>query len=473
MTETQMTKIVATLGPATSSLEKIRELAAAGVNAFRFNFSHGDYQTHEANFKAVRKVARENKTYYSILADMQGPKLRVGDFENGHILLKEGQSFRLDMNPALGDEKRVSLLHKEIYAVLKKGMVLLLNDGQIRLMVKSFGKDYINTTVLIGGELSNHKGVNVPDVALPISALTQKDKKDLDFALKLGVDWICLSFVQQPEDVLMAKKIIKNKAGIIVKIEKPTALNYLDEIITLTDAVMVARGDLGVECPIESVPILQRNIILKCREKGKPVIVATQMLESMIKSAMPTRAEVSDVATAVYEGADAVMLSAETAVGSFPIEAVHMMHRIIMSTQTDEAYRDYLANSTPPAEDKAISTAITSSMRQMVNSLTHPDCVITFSVSGKTALRASRERICIPILNLTSDEKVANKMALVWGVNSIVTASLKELLHAPSFAIKLAKNAGYTHKNHEVIISAGVPFGTEGSTNIIHIAKVD
>ena len=469
----QMTKIVATLGPSTSSLDKIRALAGAGVNAFRFNFSHGDHKTHEDNFKYVRKVARENKTHYSILADLQGPKLRVGDFENGKVLLEEGQSFRLDMSPTLGNEKRVSLMHEEVYAVLKKNMILLLNDGQIKLQVKKFGSNYVETTVVIGGELSNHKGLNVPDVVLPISALTKKDKKDLDFALKLGVDWICLSFVQKPDDVKLAKKIIQDKAGIIVKIEKPTALEHLDEIVTLTDAIMVARGDLGVECPLEDVPTLQRQIISKCRERAKPVIVATQMLESMIKSPVPTRAEVSDVATAVYEGADGIMLSAETAVGDYPVEAVNMMHRIIKATQTDEAYASYLAASSTPPDNKAISTAITSSMRQMVNVLEHPDCIITFSVSGKTALRASRERLLIPILNLTSSEHIANKMALVWGVTSVVTGSLKELMRAPSFALKLAKQEGFARTGDEVIISAGIPFGTEGSTNIIHIAKVD
>lgn len=469
----QMTKIIATLGPATSSLDKIRALAGAGVNAFRFNFSHGDHKTHEANFKAVRKVARENKTHYSILADMQGPKLRVGDFEDGKVFLEEGQSFRLDMTPALGNKKRVSLMHKEIYAVLKKNMILLLNDGQIKLQVKKFGTDYVDTTVLVGGELSNHKGVNVPDVVLPISALTAKDKKDLRFALDLGVDWICLSFVQKPDDVKLAKKIIQDKAGIIVKIEKPAALEHLDEIITLTDAVMVARGDLGVECPLEEVPTLQRQIITKCRAKAKPVIVATQMLESMIKAPVPTRAEVSDVATAVYEGADCIMLSAETAIGDFPVEAVGMMHRIITATQQDNAYVAYLESSSVPSENKAISTAITSSMRQMVNSLEHPDCIITFSVSGKTALRASRERLLIPILNLTTSEQVANKMALVWGVSSVVTGSLKELMRAPSYALKLAKKEGFARTGDEVIISAGIPFGTEGSTNIIHIVKVD
>lgn len=470
---TQLTKIVATIGPASNSSEVIKKLAEAGVSVFRMNFSHGDYQTHEKTYQTIRSIAKENNTHYSILADMQGPKLRVGDFKEGKVILTEGKSFTLDMKDELGDEKRVSLMHPEVYDVLKKGMILLLNDGQIRLKVKSFGADYINTTVLVGGELSNHKGVNVPDVALPISALTEKDKKDLDFALKLGVDWICLSFVQKPKDVEMARQIIGDRAGIIVKIEKPTALHHLDKIIDLTDAIMVARGDLGVECPLETVPSLQRNIILACREKGKPVIVATQMLESMINSPTPTRAEVSDVSTAVYEGADCVMLSAETAVGKYPIAAVEMMHKIIMSTQEDDAYQAYLDASSQMPNDKEISSAITSSMRQMVKSLAHPDCIITFSVSGKTALRAAKERLGIPILNLTINEKVANQMALVWGVRSIVIGSLKEVMLAPAYALKIAKEAGMARIGDEVIISAGVPFGTQGSTNIIHIAKVE
>ncbi|MBR6729910.1 MAG: pyruvate kinase [Alphaproteobacteria bacterium] len=470
---TQLTKIVATIGPATSSIERIRALAKAGVSVFRMNFSHGDYQTHQNTYNAIRSVAKENHTYYSILADMQGPKLRVSDFKEGKVTLKTGKSFTLDMKKELGDETRVGLFHPEIYKAVQKGMILLLNDGLIRLKIKSVTDDCIETSVLVGGELSNHKGVNVPDVALPIAALTAKDKKDLDFALNLGVDWICLSFVQKPEDVVQARSIIKNRAGIIVKIEKPAALNHLDEIIDLTDAVMVARGDLGVECPLETVPALQRNIVLACREKGKPVIVATQMLESMIKSPSPTRAEVSDVSTAVYEGADCVMLSAETAVGEYPIEAVKMMHKIIMSTQKDDAYHAYLEASAQPSNDKSISSAITSSMRQMVKSLKHPDCVITFSVSGKTALRAAKERLGIPILNLTVSEKVANQMALVWGVRSIVTDSLKELIMAPSFALKIAKETKMAKVGDEVIISAGIPFGTQGSTNVIHITKVE
>ena len=263
-----LTKIVATLGPSSSGKENIRALAAAGVSVFRLNFSHGTHETHQENLTFIREIAKENHTHYSILADMQGPKLRVGVFQNKSVTLVNGQSFRMDMSDAAGDETRVSLMHPEIYAVLKEGMILLLNDGQIQLSVKDFGQDYVNTTVLVGGVLSDHKGVNVPDVVLPINALTSKDIIDLNFALEMGADWICLSFVQQPDDVRLARKIVQDKAGIIVKIEKPAALKHIDEIIGLCDGIMVARGDLGVECPLESVPGIQRQLVEKCRIVG-------------------------------------------------------------------------------------------------------------------------------------------------------------------------------------------------------------
>lgn len=465
------TKIVATLGPATSGQEKIKSLMRAGVNVFRMNFSHGDHATHQQNFTAIRTLAKENGMHYSILADLQGPKLRVGNFVNDKVLLKVGQDFRMDMDKKPGDETRVPLLHPEIYAVLKTGMMLLLNDGQIQLEVRDFGKDFVNTKVVVGGVLSNHKGVNVPDVVLPISALTKKDKEDLAFALELGVDWICLSFVQTPDDVRSARKLIGDKAGIICKIEKPSALQYLDEIIELTDAVMVARGDLGVECPIESVPSLQRRIIEKCRIAGRPVIVATQMLESMISAPVPTRAEVSDVATAVYEGADAVMLSAETAMGSYPIQAVSMMKRIIGKIQEDIYYERAMDISLLPQE-KTVATAITSAMRQLVKVLPHPGCIATYSVSGTTTLRASRERAPIPILGMTVSEKIANRLALVWGVRSVVTKELDNLTEVAPIAIKLAKEAKLAKTDDEIIITAGIPFAQKGNTNVLHIATV-
>ncbi len=468
---TAFTKIVATLGPATSGKDKIKALALAGVNVFRMNFSHGDYQTHADNLTAIRELARENGTHYSIFADLQGPKLRVGTFKAGKIQLKEGQAFRMDMSDVPGDETRVALMHPEIFAVLHPGMLLLLNDGQIQLRVNDFGSDFVNTTVIVGGPLSDHKGVNVPDVTLPISALTEKDKRDLAFALEIGADWICLSFVQQPEDVLAARKLIGDKAGVIVKIEKPAALAHLDEIIELADGVMVARGDLGVECPIESVPALQRRIVEQCRRAGKPVIVATQMLESMISAPVPTRAEVSDVATAVYEGADAVMLSAETAVGAYPVQAVLMMKRIITKVQKDPYFAQAMERySMPP--DKTIASAITSSMVQMIKVLEHPACVVTYSVSGKTTLRAARERPMIPILSMTTTEQVANRLALAWGVYSVVVPELKDMVEVTPIAIQSAKDVHLAKPGDELIITAGIPFAKKGNTNILHVATV-
>ncbi len=467
-----LTKIVATLGPSSSGKENIRALAAAGVSVFRLNFSHGTHETHQENLTFIREIAKENHTHYSILADMQGPKLRVGVFQNKSITLVNGQSFRMDMSDAAGDETRVSLMHPEIYAVLKEGMILLLNDGQIQLSVKDFGKDYVNTTVLVGGVLSDHKGVNVPDVVLPINALTPKDIVDLNFALEMGADWICLSFVQQPDDVRLARKIVQDKAGIIVKIEKPAALKHIDEIIGLCDGIMVARGDLGVECPLESVPGIQRQLVEKCRLQGKPVIVATQMLESMIQAPVPTRAEVSDVATAVFEGTDAVMLSAETAAGKYPVQAVQMMRRIIMTVQKDPIYRHAMESfSMPP--DKTIASAITSSMKQLVKVLEKPALIVTYSVSGKTTMRAARERVLVPILNLTIDEKVANKLALIWGVCSVLTKQLQDMTQVTPIAIQEAVQLGLAKTNDELIITAGIPFAKQGNTNILHVTKVE
>ena len=463
------TKIVATLGPATSTADEIEALMKAGANVFRLNFSHGTRIEQKKRFDIIRKLADKNKTHFSILADMQGPKLRVGTFENGKVLLKKGQLFTLDMNSKSGNLERVCLPHPEIYQVVKKGDTLLLNDGQIRLKIEKVEKDRIQTKVMVGGTLSDHKGVNLPDVTLPISALTEKDRQDLKFALELGVDWICLSFVQKPEDVIVAKRLIQDKAGIIVKIEKPSAVVDLDQIVDLADGVMVARGDLGVECPIERVPGIQRRIIDVCRHAGKPVIVATQMLESMILAPSPTRAEVSDVATAVYEGADCVMLSAETAMGSYPVQAVQMMRRIIDQIQSDSYYKRAMAASSLPP-DKTIASAITAGMKNMVQVLSRPTCIATYSISGKTTLRAARERAPVLILGLTPDEKVANKMALVWGVIPCKTDKLSEMTEVAPVAVQIAKNLKLAKRNDEIIITAGIPFAKKGKTNIIHIA---
>ena len=466
------TKIVATLGPASGSPEIIDRLMEAGANVFRLNFSHGTHSEQKQRFDIIRKLSQKKKQHYSILADMQGPKLRIGEFAGGHILLKNGQQFRLDMSHEFGNEKRVLLPHPEIYQVIQKGQTLLLNDGQIKLKVTSVGSDYINTTVLVGGILSDHKGVNVPDVVLPISALTEKDKKDLKFALSLGVDWICLSFVQKPEDVELAQHLINGKAGIIVKIEKPAAITHLDKIVDLADGVMVARGDLGVECPVEHVPTLQRQIIDRCRHAGKPVIVATQMLESMINAPVPTRAEVSDVATAVYEGADCVMLSAETAAGQYPIQAVSMMKQVIDSIQSDQYYAQAMqAVSLPP--DNTVASAITAGMKNIIRVLEHPVCIATYSISGKTTVRTARERVPVPILGLTPNESVANKLALVWGVFPLKTKQLREITDVSNLTLHLTKSLNMVKKGDEIVITAGIPFAKKGKTNILHIAVVE
>ncbi|MBP5535045.1 MAG: pyruvate kinase [Alphaproteobacteria bacterium] len=465
------TKIIATLGPATSTKERIFELASAGANLFRLNFSHGDKKMHEMNVKHIRAVEKKLGIPLGIICDMQGPKLRVGCFKNGSVTLENGQKFRLDMEKAFGDETRVTLPHKEIFAALKKGTYLLLNDGLIRLQVTSFGKDFAETTVISGGVLSDHKGVNVPGVTLPISALTSKDLKDLRSAIDLKTDWIALSFVQRPEDLIQARRIIKNNAAIITKIEKPAALNNLEKVVDLSDAVMVARGDLGVECPIEDLPSLQKHIVQICRSKGKPVIIATQMLESMIHNPTPTRAEVSDVATAVYDGVDCVMLSGETAVGEYPIMAVSMMRKIILHTEADPVYKKSMdVISLPP--DHLIASAITSTIPTMSKVLNKLTCVVTYSLSGSTTLRVARARTGTSILNLTCDDRVIHRLTLAWGVYSIKTRMIKELNDVTPIACKAVLKNEMGEKGDEIIITAGMPLAEKGNTNVLHVAVI-
>lgn len=465
------TKIIATLGPATSSKESIFELASAGANLFRLNFSHGDKKTHTMNVKNIRAVEKKLGIPLGIICDMQGPKLRVGCFKDGSVILKSGQSFRLDMDKALGDEKRVNLPHKEIFAALKKGTYLLLNDGLIRLQVVKFGKDFAETIVISGGVLSDHKGVNVPGVTLPISALTNKDLKDLKTAIDLKTDWIALSFVQRPEDLVQTRKIIKDNAAIITKIEKPAALNNLEEIVNLSDAVMVARGDLGVECPIEDLPSLQKHIVQVCRAKGKPVVIATQMLESMIHNPTPTRAEVSDVATAVYDGVDCVMLSGETAVGEYPVLAVSMMRKVILHTESDPVYKKSMDVISLPA-DHMVASAITSTIPTMAKVLNKLACVVTYSISGSTTLRVARARTGIPILNLTCDDRVIHRLTLAWGVYSIKTKMIKELTGVIPVACEAALSTKLGEKGDEIIITAGMPLAEKGNTNVLHVAVI-
>ena len=466
------TKILATIGPASATKEVLSKLIDAGADAFRFNFSHGSHQEHQSRFEIVRKLSKQKGKHISIIADMQGPKLRVGLFKDGAAILKKGQEFCFDLDVKPGDEKRVNLPHPEIFKAVKKKDKLLLNDGNIVLEVQNKDASHIKTKVLVGGKLSDHKGVNLPNITLPISALTDKDIKDLKFALKLGVDWVSLSFVQKAQDVKDAKKIIGNKALIISKLEKPSAIEELDEIIALSDAIMVARGDLGVECPIETVPVLQKKIISACRKQAKPVIVATQMLESMINAPTPTRAEVSDVATAVYDMADTVMLSAETAVGSYPVEAVEMMHHIIERVESDPHFiRCTTQNESHVCQMESLG--ITYAAKELSEVLPNVAAIVTFTNSGFTTFSMAKERPNLPIVAITPHESVASRMGIVWGVKAAVDPEVfKNFDRIEAIASKHVKNLGCGQKGDYIITTAGYPFGKTLMTNLLHTVRI-
>ena len=470
MNRNRRAKIVATLGPATNGEAEIEKLFEAGADVFRLNFSHGAHAEHKARLDAIRTVEKKHHRPIAVLADLQGPKLRVGELENGGVELAQDQAFRLDLDTTMGDTTRAPLPHPEIFAALKEDTQILLDDGKIRLRVTNKGDDFADTVVIAGGRLSDRKGVNVPNAVLPVAAMTDKDRADLDFALSIGVDWVALSFVQRPEDVAEARKIVQGRAGVLSKLEKPAAIDRLDEIITLSDAVMVARGDLGVELPPEDVPGLQKQIIRRCREAGKPVVVATQMLESMISSPAPTRAEASDVATAVYDGADAVMLSAETAAGNYPFEAVAIMDRIIARVERDEAYRPIMNTAHPDPEHTA-PDAITAAARQVAETI-GAAAIVTYTTSGSTTLRAARERPVVPILCLTESIATARRLVLAWGVHGVITKDIHNFSDMIEKACRIALNEGLAQKGQRLVVTAGVPFGTPGTTNILRIAWI-
>jgi pyruvate kinase len=463
-------KIVATLGPASASPDRLRALFDAGVDVFRCNFSHGTHDDHRRLFAAIRQVEHDTGRPIGILADMQGPKLRLGDFAQGRVQLPAGAPFRLDLDDKLGDEHRAPLPHPEVFHALQPGNELLIDDGKVRLKVNDCGPDFAETECLVGGTLSNHKGVNVPHCVLPISAVTDKDRADLTFALENGADWIALSFVQRPEDVAEGRKLIGDAAGLLVKLEKPSAIRRLSEIIDLADALMVARGDLGVEMPPEDVPTVQKQVIHACRLAGKPVIVATQMLESMISAPTPTRAEASDVATAVYEGADAVMLSAETAVGQYPAEAVAIMDRIARRVQADPLY---FASLQQVMEHEHTDPDAISAAACQVAATVGAAAIVSYTTSGATALRAARERPGVPILVMTSSQGTARRLALLWGAHCVHHADVKNFGDMVQKAVGAAHREDIAQPGQRVVITAGVPFGTPGATNILRIAWVD
>jgi pyruvate kinase len=463
-------KIVATLGPASSSEEMIGRLFEAGVDVFRLNFSHGQQSDHKERVGIIRAIEKATGRPIGIMADLQGPKLRLGTFAEGRIRIAAGNRFRLDLDKSPGDESRAPLPHPEIFAAIKRGTELLIDDGKVRLRVETCAADYADTVVVDGGALSDRKGVNVPNAVLPLSALTAKDRSDLAFALECGVDWVALSFVQRPADVAEGKKLVGGKAGILVKLEKPLALEHLTEIVELADAVMVARGDLGVEMPPEDVPPVQKRIIHACRVAGKPVIVATQMLESMIAAAAPTRAEASDVATAIYDGAVAVMLSDETAAGSYPCEAVAMMNRIVKRVEQDPLYRANM-DLTHMAPEHTSSDAISAAASQVARTI-GASAILSYTTSGATALRAARERPNVPIMVLTANRDTARRLALLWGAHCVQTRDISTFADMVQRATRIAHREGFADKGERIVITAGVPFGTPGATNILRIAWV-
>ena len=461
-------KIIATLGPASSSPAALRALFMAGADLFRLNFSHGAHADHKARYDAIRALEAETGRPIGILMDLQGPKLRVGDFQDGQVMLAAGRPFRLDLDPKLGDATRAPLPHPEVFAALAAGNDLLLDDGKLRLRVEKVGRDFAETRVVTGGKLSNHKGVNLPDAVLPISALTEKDQRDLGYGLSLGVDWVAISFVQRPDDVAEARKLIGGRAALLSKLEKPAAISRLEEIVDLSDAVMVARGDLGVELHPEDVPAVQKRIVSACRQAGKPVVVATQMLESMVTSPTPTRAEASDVATAVYEGADAVMLSAETAVGEHAEAAVTIMSRIIERVEHDPTYRPIM-DAVHPDPEATTADALTAAARQVAHTI-RAEAIVTFTTSGSTTLRAARERPDVPILCLTASLATARRLALAWGVHCVHTEDVHSIEEMVGRACAFAGTEGFARPGSRIVITAGMPFGTPGATNVLRIA---
>ena len=463
-------KIVATLGPASSTPETIQALFRAGVDVFRLNFSHGARADHRARIDTIRALEKESGRPIGVLADLQGPKLRLGAFKNDAATLDKGQEFVFDTDPTPGDATRVHLPHAEIFAAIKPGDILLIDDGKLRLQATETSPQRIVARVDIGGKVSNRKGVSLPDTVIPLAALTAKDIADLEAALDAGVDWVALSFIQRPEDVAEAKKITRGRAAVMAKIEKPQAVARLDDILDLADALMVARGDLGVEMPLERVPGVQKDMTRACRRAGKPVVVATQMLESMIASPVPTRAEVSDVATAIFDGADAVMLSAESAAGQYPIEAVATMNRIAEQVEKDTNYSSTLhVLHTEPEHTGA--DAIAAAARQVAETL-DLSAIMCWTSSGSTGLRVSRERPQCPIVAISPIVRAGRKLSVVWGIHCVVAEDAHDQDDMVERACRLAFKEGFAKSGQRVIIVAGVPLGTPGATNMMRVAFV-
>ncbi len=463
-------KIIATLGPASSDDAMIEKLFDAGADVFRLNFSHGTHEDHKRRFDAIRALETRKQRPIGILQDLQGPKIRIGAMKAGPVMLTVGQElvFRLDREP--GDATSVALPHPEVFENMMPGHRIMIDDGKLQLECIGAEKDRIRARIVVGGMLSDRKGVNLPQTELAISPLTAKDREDLAFGLGLGVDWVALSFVQRPSDVIEAQAIIQGRAGVMAKIEKPAALGRMDDIVALVDAVMVARGDLGVEIPPEDVPGRQKELIRLCRQAGKPVVVATQMLESMIKTPSPTRAEASDVATAIYDSADAVMLSAESASGDWPVEAVAMMSRIIERTENHKLYRSII-EALQPTPESTTPHAVAAAAADIADAI-GASAIVAYTASGTTSMRAARKRPKVPILSLSPSAHTARRLALLWGNHSIVSSEITTYDEMVDHAKAHALEEGFAATGDRIVIVAGMPFGRQGSTNNIRVARL-
>jgi len=470
MRRLRRTKIVATLGPASSNRDTIVSLFEAGADVFRINMSHTSHERMRELVTTIRSIEADHERPIGILVDLQGPKLRLGKFAEGSTMLSKGETFTLDADESAGDAHRVHLPHAEIFGAVEPGHALLLDDGKVRLQVREATNTSITTSVEVGGKLSDRKGVSLPDATLPFSALAPKDRSDLEAALDAGIDWLALSFIQRPEDIAEAKKLTRGRASVMAKIEKPQAMNRLGEILELADAVMVARGDLGVELPLEKVPGSQKKMTRMARRAGKPVVVATQMLESMINSPVPTRAEVSDVATAIYEGTDAVMLSAESAAGQYPVEAVAMMNRIAEEVENDEFYRSII-DAQHAAPEATGADAIADAARQIAGTL-ELSALVCWTASGATGLRVARERPKPPIVAISPNMSTGRRLSLVWGIHCVVAQDARDQDDMVGRACRIAFREGFAKSGQRVIIVAGVPLGTPGATNMLRIAFV-
>lgn len=470
MRRRRKTKILATLGPATSSQERIRALFDAGADVFRINMSHTSHSALGELHRAVRALEVEVGRPIGILVDLQGPKIRLGTLAGGKRMLKEGERVRLVRKVGAEHDGDIPIPHAEVFSAIKTRHTLLIDDGKVRLRLLSVSENSAEAVVVVGGELKDRKGVNLPDTILPIAAMTPKDRSDLDAALNLGVDWVALSFVQRPEDVAELKKVVSGRAAVLAKIEKPKALDRLSDILEMADALMVARGDLGVELPLEAVPGRQKQIIRTARKAGKPVIVATQMLESMIGSPVPTRAEVSDVATAIYDGADAIMLSAESAAGAWPEESVSMMDRIAIAVENDPGYKARL-HFTETFPDPTTADALSEAAKEIAETIS-ASAIICFTNSGASARRIARDRPSVPMLVLTPNEATARRVGLLWGAHAVITKDVSNFEEMVAKSKRMAMRHGLAGSGDKIIIMAGVPFGTPGSTNMLHVQRL-